>query len=247
MKRIAGAKPRLPMKTILTAGLVLSTLTASSQDTLPSFSAVIRSGKVIVSWVNPYENIVQITVQRSSDSLQGFRSILTIPDPRTPVNGYLDAKAPDTRQFYRLYVQLPGGRFYLTRSRRPFLDSSRTVRFELARNMKSGIRFTDGKSVEDSILLGVEPPPNLYKPSEFVFSDDEGNVSLAFPEAGRKKYRIQFQLPDGKPYLTLTNLKDPLLTLDKANFQKSGWYEFDVYEDDKFKERNKVFIPRGRQ
>ena len=235
------------MRTFLLAAFLLSTLRASAQDTLPSFSAVIRSGKVIVSWVNPYEDIVQITVQRSYDSLQGFRSILTIPDPRTPVNGYLDAKAPDTRQFYRLYVQRSGGRFYLTRSRRPFVDSSRSVRFELARNTKSGIRFTDGKSVEDSLFLGSEPSRNLYKPSDFVYSDDEGNVSLAFPEAGKRKYRIQFLLPDGKPYLNVANLKEPLLTLDKANFQRSGWYEFDVYEDEKFKERNKVFIPKGRQ
>jgi hypothetical protein len=232
--------------TALLTCLLVSCHTARSQDTLPSFSAIIRSGKVIVSWVNPYDDIVQITVQRSGDSLQGFRSILTIPDPKTPVNGYLDATAPDTRQFYRLYVQRSGGRFYLTKSRRPFVDSSRTVRFELAKNSKSGIRFTDGMSVEDSIRLGISQPLNLYKPSEFVFSDEDGNVSLAFPEAGRKKYRIQFLMPDGKPYFTVNHPKEPLLTLDKANFQKSGWYEFDVYEDETFKERNKVFIPRNR-
>lgn len=234
------------IRTAALLALLLLAETAASQDTLPSFSATIRSGKVIVSWVNPYEDIVQITVQRSYDSLKGFRSILTIPDPKTPVNGWLDAMAPDTRQFYRLYVQRGGGRFYLTAPRRPFVDSSRTVRFELARNTKSGIRFTDGISVDDSIRLGIEQPKNLYKPSEYVFSDPEGNVSLSFPEAGRKKYRIQFLMPDGKPYLTVDNLKEPMLTLDKANFQRSGWYEFDVYEDGNLKERNKVFIPRNR-
>lgn len=220
---------------------------AAAQDTLPSFSAVIRSGKIIVSWVNPYEKVVQITIQRSTDSLQGFRSIVTIPDPNTAVNGYLDAKAPDTRQFYRLYVQLPAGRFYLTKSQRPFVDSSRSVRFELARNTKSGIRFTDGKSVEDSIRLDIQEPRNLYKPSERVYSDPDGNVTLDFPEAGKKKYRIVFLLNDGKPGMSLSNLKEPLLTLDKANFQRSGWHEFELYEDDTLKEKNKVFIPRSRQ
>lgn len=231
----------------LTAWMLMSAVDARGQDTLPSFSAVIRSGKVIVSWVNPYENVVQITVQRSTDSLQGFRSVTTIPDPRTPVNGYLDAKVPDTKQFYRLYVQLPAGKFYLTRSKRPVVDSSRSVRFELARNTRTGIRFTDGRSVEDSIVLGAEGDRNLYRPSERVFSNADGDVTLSFPDAGRKQYRIRFLLADGSTLLTVSNPKEPMLTLDKANFQRSGWYEFEVFENDAFLERNKVYIPRSRQ
>jgi hypothetical protein len=43
--------------------------------------ARIRSGKVIVSWVNPFKDVVLINIQRSTDSLRNFKTILTVADP----------------------------------------------------------------------------------------------------------------------------------------------------------------------
>lgn len=96
---------------------------AHSQDTLPSFRAVIRSGKVVLSWVNLSSRVIQLTIQRSSDSLQGFKSIAPMPDPSLTENGFMDMRAPDTRQYYRIYVQESGGYFFTTPSRRAIPES----------------------------------------------------------------------------------------------------------------------------
>jgi hypothetical protein len=82
---------------------------AHAQDTLPRFTVKNRFGKIIISWVNPYDSMIQLNIQRSSDSLRNFKTILSVPDPSAVTNGYLDTKAPDTKQFYRLYVQRGGG------------------------------------------------------------------------------------------------------------------------------------------
>jgi len=101
------------------------TINSLGQDTLPNFQARIRSGKVIIGWVNPFKDVVLMNIQRSPDSLRNFKTILTVADPTAITNGYLDSKAPDTKQFYRLFVQQAGGRYFFTAAYKPFFDTSR--------------------------------------------------------------------------------------------------------------------------
>ena len=75
---------------------ILCSYTVRSQDTLPDFTVVNRNGKVILSWVNDFPVIKQLSIQRSPDSLKGFKTILTLPDPSSVNNGFLDNNAPDT-------------------------------------------------------------------------------------------------------------------------------------------------------
>ena len=42
-------------------------------------------------------------------------------------------------------------------------------------------------------------------------------------------------------------MKDPFLIIDKVNFLRSGWFEFEVYEDERLRERKRIFIPKTRQ
>lgn len=106
---------------------LLSTLTinAFGQDTLPRMGVKIRSGKVILNWVNPFTNVVLINIQRSPDSVKNFKTILSVTDPAAVTNGFLDARAPDTKQFYRLFVQQEGGKYFFTNATRPVLDTAR--------------------------------------------------------------------------------------------------------------------------
>ena len=96
---------------------------AKAQDTLPSFTVKNKSGKVIVSWTNNYPAIKQISIQRSPDSAKGFRSILTVPDPKAIKNGYLDSKAPDTVSYYRLFLLLDSSHYVFTSARKPVRDT----------------------------------------------------------------------------------------------------------------------------
>lgn len=226
---------------------VLSLIISRAQDTLPAFTVKNRFGKVIVSWTNPYDSTVQISVQRSADSLKGFKTILTIPDPKAITNGFLDAKAPNTTQYYKLYVQQPGGKFFFTKSQKPVVDSSRTVKYELASNKPTGIKFINGVPQTDSARAKVPDLKNVFTPSIFVYTNPEGNVVIALPEQKIKAYSLKFYLPDGTQIFQMSQVKETLLTLDKSNFQRSGWFNFELYENNILKEKSKLFIPKDRQ
>ena len=65
-----------------------------AQDTLPKFSVKnVGSNRIIVGWINTFENAKQISIQRSFDSTKGFKTILTVADPTLPQNGFMDTKA----------------------------------------------------------------------------------------------------------------------------------------------------------
>jgi len=95
-------------------------LASNAQDTLPQFSVKdIGKERYVISWVNNYPYTAQITIQRSFDSIRGYKSILTVPDPNAKQNGYADSKAINDHMFYRLYIQLENGRFLFTAAKQP--------------------------------------------------------------------------------------------------------------------------------
>jgi len=107
-----------------TVGLLLASLVLSAvlraQDTLPRFTAIVRGpGKILISWHNKYPVVSQISIQRSSDSLKNFTTLLTVPDPKLPENGAVDSKADHPNYYYRLFVVLDNGQYLFTNSQRP--------------------------------------------------------------------------------------------------------------------------------
>jgi hypothetical protein len=229
---------------ILSLCLITTLLSGYSQDTLPKFSVKNRFGKIIVSWVNNFPNLVQISIQRSPDSLRGYKTILTVPDASAITNGYLDSKAPDQKSFYRLYVQQPGGKYFFTRPGRPVVDSSRNVKYDIAKNNQVSIKRNNGLPGSDS--SGIRPPQvkPSFVPSSFVYTNLDGNVSIELPGATHSNYTVKFFREDNTPLFQLAKVKEEQLTLDKSNFIKSGWFKFELYENEVLKERHKFFIPR---
>lgn len=114
-------KPVLYLFTLL---ITVVCTNVQAQDTLPGFSLNNAGrGRIIVSWNNPFTDIRQLSIQRSADSLKGYKTIMTMADPTTPQNGYADTKAPDEKQFYRLYIMLEGGRYFFSSAKRAKTDS----------------------------------------------------------------------------------------------------------------------------
>jgi hypothetical protein len=131
----------------------------SAQDTLPRFSLInAGNNRVIIGWVNNLPNVKQISIQRSFDSLRGYISILTVADPTTVQNGYMDAKATNDHMFYRLYIMLDKGNYMFSNPKRPARDTSqRSVRRD------SIIKNADGVQIRvDNI--GTIDPTQLYIP-----------------------------------------------------------------------------------
>ena len=295
-------------------GMALA-LTANSQEALPAFDVVGKPNKRnLISWNNSYRRTSQISIQRSVDSTRNFKTILTVPDPAVPQNGFVDSKAPQEVVFYRLFIVLDSGKYVFTKSKRPGPDTVRVALPEagepLLANDNKRVVVSDSmskkevtalteklkppspsptpspvlvkpmkyfvikrrdsvvnripekalKKFRDSIVystrdtlvfqsldtIQLKPfvPREVYKPSKFVYTEKFGNVMINLPEPGSKKYRISFFDDKHQPVFELKEVKRSPLILDKASFVHSGWFWFELYEEDKLKEKHRFFIPK---
>jgi hypothetical protein len=281
----------------LLALLIFISFGAAAQDTLPRFSAINRgSDRILVSWTNPYaEQIRQLSIQRSYDSLKNYKTILTVPDPTAPQNGYVDTKAANDHMFYRLYILLDSGKYIFSKSKRPVIDAGfgNAAFSEMQSSEKSGItsinklqdlkeaaikkndrviivktnerlvgailesslkRFRDSMSLNtrdtifmktpDTIVIRLFNPREYFKPSQYVFTERDGNIKILLPDAHSKNYAVKFFEEDNTEVFEIKEIRESLLILDKTNFIHSGWFTFELYLDGKLKEKHKLFVPK---
>lgn len=130
---------RIVLRYFIVWGLVSLSVTLCAQDTLPSFSVVNRNGKIILSWVNDFPVIKQLSIQRSADSTKGFKTILTLPDPSSVTNGFLDNNAPNDSSFYKLYILLDGGNYIFSKVQKPHLYHPPVAKKEISRPQQQGV------------------------------------------------------------------------------------------------------------
>lgn len=97
-------------------------ITVSGQTTLPDFQVIQRNGVNIISWNNENKELTQLIIQRSADSLIGFRSIVSMPDPTSSTNGFVDKKSGSKLFFYRIFYVMPGSRYVFTESKKPKVE-----------------------------------------------------------------------------------------------------------------------------
>lgn len=96
--------------------LVVST---RAQDSLPNFSVDVRNGAIIIGWINPYNDIAQLIIQQSRDSISGFRSIVTMPDPAAVTNGFAYKKPNSENYYYRIFYLRSGSRYVFSAPKKP--------------------------------------------------------------------------------------------------------------------------------
>lgn len=257
-------------KLALTLLFLITCMYMQGQDTLPKFSVRnIGGNRIIIDWRNKFDVVKQISIQRSFDSLKNFKTILTVPDPGIPQNGYADTKAPSERIFYRLYILLDNGFFIFSDSKRPVWDTAKIV---VANPNANTTNNTDTTITQEEIaqrrLAGLPDRPSLsipvigsdstisggiannrikvetWAPSKFVYTFKDGYIRITLPDDDAKSYSIKFFTQDDKLLFELKDIKEKSFKLDKANFYKAGWFKFELYEDGKLKEKNKFYLPK---
>lgn len=200
------------MTRIVSLVLLLLSINTLAQDTLPKFNAYTRGAdKVIISWTNHYPIVNQISIQRSTDSLKFFKTILTVPDPTVPQNGYLDAKGAHPKMFYRLFIVLDSGKYIFTNSQRPGLDTaSRTdgqraeimpennarQRVVIAENMAPKEAELVKEKIQEAVKkaeprtpVAVEKPKPAPEPERFFIIKKRDTVLMQLPEKAFRKFR----------------------------------------------------------
>lgn len=244
----------------------------SAQDTLPNFMVKnVGNNRIVVGWTNAYPVIKQLSIQRSFDSLAGYKTILTVPDPTTPQNGYVDAKATNDHMFYRLYILLDQGRYIFSNPKKPVLDTARRIivpeikvnfpNTDPVKNIDSvkkydSIRKANPFYVKIDSLLGNDPgvmptavtpknKPAGFTPSIYVYTYRDGYVRISLPDDEKpKKYSIKFFEEDNTFLFELKDIKEKEFKLDKTNFYHAGWFRFELYEDGKLLEKHKFYLEK---
>ena len=207
-----------------------------AQDTLPKISVTQLGNKVLVSWVNPFESVTTINIQRSYDSLKGFTTIGSVLNVKAKENGYVDSKEFIPPQYYRVFISFEGGTYMFTQSHRPVIDTTKNVA-EVKENV---IHENEIKE----IIKPTRPAQTYFVPSKLVYTGKENNVIISLPDADKKKYSIKFFESDGTPLFEIKKITEPYLMLDKVNFMHAGLFNFEVYEDGLLVEKHKFFIPK---
>lgn len=213
-----------------------------AQDTLPKFS-VNNAGnnRIIIGWINNFENVRQISIQRSFDSLTGYKTILTVADPATPQNGYADMKATNDHMFYRLYILLDKGVYLFSEAKKPVRDTSRKPDPLIIKIDK----FAGIDSVAVPNPGNNKSRPNAFTPSLYVYTHRDGYVRISLPDEEKpKKYTIKFFEADQTFLFELKEIKEKDFKLDKTNFYHAGWFRFELYEDGKLIEKHKFYLEK---
>lgn len=218
----------------------LFTIRALGQDTLPKFSVTnVGNNRIIIGWVNNYPVVKQISIQSSHDSLKNYKTILSVADPNAKDNGYADTKAASDHMYYRLFINLDKGQFLFTAAKQPVKDTVTTASLATRNN-----QIKRDKDTITAKINAVVPTRSDFIPSFYVFTNRDGYIFISLPDAERKKYHIKFFDMDDNMLFEIKNIKKPALTLDKTNFMHSGWFRFELYNDDKLVEKNKVYLPK---
>lgn len=211
-----------------------------AQDTLPKFSLRnVGNNRIIIGWTNTFETIKQISIQRSFDSLTGYKTILTVTDPTTPQNGYADTKATNDHMFYRLYILLDKGIYLFSEAKKPLRDTARRIdpiTNKLIPDWGDSIAGPD---------VGNKSRPDGFTPSLHVFTYRDGYVRISLPGNEKsKKYSVRFFEEDETFLFELKEIKEKDFKIDKTNFYHAGWFLFELYEDGKLFEKHKFYLDK---
>ena len=96
----------------------------------------------------------------------------------------------------------------------------------------------------DIIIWKPFVPKPLWKPSLQIFTANKGYVVINLPLTKTHKYRIIFFDENDQEIFRIKQLKQEKLMLEKSNFLHAGWFHFELYEDEKLKEKNLFLVEK---
>jgi hypothetical protein len=215
-------------------------------DSLPNFTVRnVGNGRIIVGWNNRFDSIRQISIQRSFDSIKGYKTIMTVPDPTTPQNGFVDSKATNDHMFYRLFILLDRGVFLFSPIKKPVLDTTSQVDRPLGSNYNDPLTKIPGEGTTVPNLGGTNPSKTpSFVPSNRVFTSKDGFVRINLPDASEKKYSLKFFEENGNMLFELKEIRESSFKIDKSNFYHGGWFNFELYDDGKLVEKYRFYLLR---
>lgn len=181
---------------------------------------------------------------------------------------------PFAKLYFRVFYILNGNAYFFSPAKRPVLamyrnpenagnmeiDPMRIITIRKADSVVAQLayaaywKFRDsiGKNTrdtlyilsQDQVLIQPFNPENYFRPSIYVLTNKDGFITVKLPDAAHKNYKLIFLTMEGSKLFTINHINDTELVIDKTNFMHAGWFKFELYEDNKLKEKNKILLQR---
>lgn len=173
------------MKKLLIIICIFIASKSIAQDTLPSFSlAILKGSKAQISWTNPFSNCIQLSVQKSYDSLRFFQTIFSTQSPELPQNGYVDNNfIPQMKIFYRIFYVLEDGKYFFTQSKAQPSERD-NIKISVSDKTKFNPAPFDIKLIDKPKLDSI-PRKRLFT----IYKKDRQTLLNVLDEAGFQKFR----------------------------------------------------------
>ncbi|MBL7702045.1 MAG: hypothetical protein JNM14_07330 [Ferruginibacter sp.] len=95
----------------------------------------------------------------------------------------------------------------------------------------------DPTEVSEDIISQV-----ITYPSKRIFTDRDNNIVTRLFNVKGNSYVIRFMTEDYKLLFEIKNPPEDYFVIEKMNFRRSGWYQFEIYKNGFLLEENKFFI-----
>jgi len=220
------------------------------------------------------DSIVQLNVQRSWDSARNYLTIFVPLSPELPQNGFIDETRGYSGMYYRIFYVLADGSFFFTKGMKTTLGSDLTsgisedqgvdknilitvhdedtviaqLNYEAYKKFRDSIVYNTRDTLftlsDADVLIRYYNNDIHWVPSSHIFTNTDGYVQISLADASQKKYSLRFFDEKRKFLFAIKNITQPQLLLDKTDFMSSGWFYFELSEDNKVKERNKFYLPK---
>ena len=93
----------------------------------------------------------------------------------------------------------------------------------------------------------TEYRPAKYRPAAGLISREKnGNLVIAVPPAMLGRYKIRFFDEDHYFLFEIRQIRDPLLIVEKNNFQHAGLFQYELYRDNALIERSSFLIRKDK-
>ncbi len=83
-----------------------------------------------------------------------------------------------------------------------------------------------------------------FVPSKFIYTNKDNNLILNLPDAEKVNFSLRFYDDKGKPVFAIKKITEAYLIVDKVNFLRTGWFYYDLFDDDILLEKYKFYIGR---
>jgi hypothetical protein len=224
--------------------LVLFSVAADAQPPLPDMAAGNQKGLNVISWMNPYDGIKSIAVQRSSDSIYNFATIGYVKNLKKGVQAFVDGHPTPGPNFYRLYIVFSSDLTWYSNRVKLIVDSAQLLQQRVMPPNDSLQKMVNTLSLSE-LTDPNEINAYTYIRSQYVFTNPfTGHVNIELPDSADRKsvYSLAFFDQKNKQILEVPKVYEHSIILDKRNFQKKGIYKFELRKDREILESGYITI-----